>query len=339
MDRYLLTICIATYNRAEFLAITLKGIIDQISEFDDVEVLVVDGNSTDNTEAVVTELQSKCRTLRYNKLNEKGGVDKDFDIAVNSSKGQYCWLFTDDDMLKENAIEKVRNVILEGSELIVVNAEICDYELQNVISDNALQLDEDIKTNLLPPEREKFFSLCARYISFIGSIVIQRSCWVETPRNKFYGTRFIHVGVISTLRDNSRVTVITEPQIKIRLGNAEWSGIAFKVWTQLWPDLIWSFSNISDECKKSICLREPWKNVTALLWYRALGSYSTKEYYDLLSTKAMSFHKLASLVIAYLPRLIPRLIFFVHAAIRSDKHRIYVLGDGGKSRNAWRSTS
>ena len=93
MSQYLLTICIATYNRAGFLADTLGSILAQIDAHDDVEVLVVDGNSTDNTEVVVKELQSGCRNLRYQKLKEKGGIDKDFDIAVNSSLGLYCWLF------------------------------------------------------------------------------------------------------------------------------------------------------------------------------------------------------------------------------------------------------
>lgn len=338
MSQYLLTICIATYNRAGFLADTLGSILAQIDAHDDVEVLVVDGNSTDNTEVVVKELQSGCRNLRYQKLKEKGGIDKDFDIAVNSSLGLYCWLFTDDDLLKDTAVSKIRSAILRGAELIVVNSEICDYEIRRVINNNALQLGGDITTDLSPGGREKFFTLCARYITFIGSIVIKRSSWVESPRDIFYGTRFVHVGVISTLSDASRVLVMSEPLIRIRLGNAEWSGIAFKVWTRLWPDLIWSFPNLSEECKKSICLREPWKCITALLWYRALGSYSTREYSDYIASKSPSFYKIAGLMIAYMPQFIPRLIFYIHAILRSDKHRLYVLGDGGRTKNAWRSS-
>ena len=51
MKTPLLSICIATYNRASYIGETLDSIIPQLD--DDVELLVVDGASTDNTEDVV----------------------------------------------------------------------------------------------------------------------------------------------------------------------------------------------------------------------------------------------------------------------------------------------
>ena len=71
MSDYLLTICIATYNRAAFLPATLESMIDQVNAFDDVELLVVDGNSTDDTESVVCEFQSRSPHLHYIRLQEK----------------------------------------------------------------------------------------------------------------------------------------------------------------------------------------------------------------------------------------------------------------------------
>ena len=51
MKKPLLSICIATYNRANFIGETLDSIILQLTE--DVEVVIVDGASTDNTREVV----------------------------------------------------------------------------------------------------------------------------------------------------------------------------------------------------------------------------------------------------------------------------------------------
>ena len=335
MNSFLLTICIATYNRADFLADTLKTIVSQLGVFNDVELLVVDGNSSDHTEAVVKSYQTVCRNLSYIKLEEKGGVDKDFDIAVQRSSGRYCWLFTDDDLLKDGAVSKVRSAILTGAELIVVNLEICDYDLKRVLNKNSLQLDVDLQTDLSPSGRESFFKLCATHITFIGAIVIKKTAWIEFSREIFYGTRFIHVGVISTLRDNTRVMILAEPIIKIRLGNAEWSNITFYVWTHLWPKLIWSFPNLSVDCKKAICLFEPWKSITFLLWSRALGTYSIQQYIKHISPKSISLYKLLALMIAFLPQLILRGIYYIYATIRDDQLILYHLNDGGKSRNSW----
>jgi abequosyltransferase len=338
MKPYLLTICIATYNRADCLAVTLDNIVSHVGAFDDVEVLVVDGNSTDHTEAVVSKIQSAHRNFNYIKLREKGGVDKDFDIAVQYSSGRYCWLFTDDDLLKDSSISKVRRAILKGNDLIVVNSEICDYNYHKVLKKSALPIDTNLEVDLSPLGREKFFKSCATYISFIGAIVIKKTLWIELPRNVFYGTRFIHVGVISTLSNATKVLVLTEPMIKIRLGNAEWSNITFKVWAELWPALIWSFSNLSEDCKRSICLLEPWKSAPFLLWARAIGTYTKLEYLEYISHKPNSLYKFMAKGIATLPQLIPHYIFYCYATIKRDELMLYYLGEGSESKNSWLST-
>ena len=52
--RPLLTICIPTYNRADFLKVMLEALLPQVAKVDtDVEVWVLDNASEDNTEAIV----------------------------------------------------------------------------------------------------------------------------------------------------------------------------------------------------------------------------------------------------------------------------------------------
>lgn len=336
MSQYLLTVCIATYNRADFLATTLQGLVRQTNQYDDVELLIADGNSTDNTESVVADFQSRCPRLKYLRLTEKGGVDKDYDIAARHASGEYCWLFTDDDILKDDAIGRVRGLLASGGhDLIIVNAEICDFYMKTVLKERVLLIESSFETDFAAANRESFFKLCAAYLTFIGAVVIRKRLWESAPREFFYGTRFIHVGVISTLSDSTRILVAADPLIKIRLGNAEWSNISFKVWINLWPDLIWSFPNLSDECKKQICLREPWKNPKALLWYRAMGVYSRSHYMEQIRNKPRSLHKLLASLIVNMPRVIPWLTFYLYAVLRSDKMKLYCLGDGGKSRNSW----
>jgi abequosyltransferase len=74
---------------------------------DDIELLVVDGASTDNTEDVVRIFAQKESRLRYVRLSAKGGVDQDFDRSVELACGEYCWLY-DDDLLKPGAVDAVK---------------------------------------------------------------------------------------------------------------------------------------------------------------------------------------------------------------------------------------
>jgi hypothetical protein len=209
--------------------------------------------------------------------------------------------------------------------------------MQSVLKTTAMPIQSSIETNLVDANREMVFKLCAAHLTFIGCMVIRKSLWVATATESFYGTRFIHVGVISTLPDLTRVLITPVPLTRIRLGNGEWTNVSFKVWVTLWPNLIWSFPNLSDDCKKQICLREPWKNPKLLFWYRAMGMYSKKHYLERIQNEPRSIYKFLAAFIASTPRLIPWATFYLSSFLRRDKMQLYALGDGMKSRNSWLS--
>ena len=110
MKKPLLSVCIATYNRAEYIGKTLESIIPQLT--DEVEIVIADGASTDNTSRVVKHYAEACKQINYIQLPSKGGVDQDYCKAVELANGEYCWLFTDDDLIQPMAISTALNEIL-----------------------------------------------------------------------------------------------------------------------------------------------------------------------------------------------------------------------------------
>ena len=59
-----LTVVVCTFNRADFLAETLRSLASQTLAEAQLEVLVVDNNSTDNTPEVVNAFRKKIVSLR-----------------------------------------------------------------------------------------------------------------------------------------------------------------------------------------------------------------------------------------------------------------------------------
>ena len=155
MKTPLISICIATYNRAEYIGETLESIIPQVT--DEVEIVIVDGASTDGTCDVVKSYIEACKQINYVQLPFKGGVDQDFCKAVEFAKGEYCWLFTDDDLLKPNAISTVLNEITKGYSLIIVNAQVMNKDFSKILENKRLRID----TNEIYDESmlEQLFSL------------------------------------------------------------------------------------------------------------------------------------------------------------------------------------
>lgn len=320
----LLSICIATYNRAKFIGPTLESIVSQVE--DGVEILVVDGASPDNTEEVVRKYQQKCSQLRYVRLPVKGGVDQDYDRAVELAQGEYCWLFTDDDLLKPGAVLAVLDAVRQGYNLVIANSEIKNMDLSRLLAERKLSLMEDRVYEDIPADKERFLAEVGDYLTFIGGVVIKRELWLARNRAKYYGSRFIHVGVIFQTPLPGRALVLATPQIIIRLGNAEWSRLSFEIWMFKWPDLIWSFTDFSDESKRAVCRPNPWQRLRTLIYYRALDVYSLNEYKKFLAHRLKGgWKRLVAWGIAVMPGGIANVFMMLYAGMRRNNLLIYNL--------------
>jgi glycosyltransferase involved in cell wall biosynthesis len=280
----LLSICIATYNRADMIGQTLDSIISQIRE--EVEIVVVDGASTDDTANVMRQYQDRCPSIRYHRMPVKGGVDRDYCHAVSFATGDYCWLLTDDDVVKPGAIVTILSLLPRKYSLIILNAEVWDRALTNRVKYKQLSLESD--TFYEPSSRERLFRETLSYLSFIGAVVIDRVLWNERIKEPYIGTEFIHVGVIFQKELPHGAFAVAEPCIMIRSGNAQWSPRHFSIWMIKWPDLIWSFPGISDAAKARVSPRNPWDDPLTLLLERAFGVYSRFEYHNYIKARSAS---------------------------------------------------
>lgn len=322
MSAPLLSICIATYNRARFIGETLNSILPQLE--DDVELLVADGASTDNTGSIVLEIAKKDPRVRYVRLPAKGGVDQDYDKAVELARGEYCWLFTDDDLLKPGAVAAVKKAAREGNDLIIVNAEVRDLGLAVILQRRKIAIHQD---KAYPPgDLAGLFSAVMPYLSFIGAIIIRRSLWLGRDRASYFGTEFAHVGVIFQEALPAPAFVIAEPYIISRWGNAQWTQRSFNIWMFKWPGLVWSFKNISAEAKLRVTPKEPWRSLKKLYIERDEGRYDLRIFRQHFSGKRVNIAwKFCAWTIAALPRTVAAR---VHAAYGRVKRftRIFLPG-------------
>ena len=293
-----LSVCIATLNRAVFIGATLDSIISQAT--DEIEIVIVDGASADNTEEVVRQHQQQFPRLHYFRQETNQGVDRDYNRAVELAQGEYCWLMSDDDLLKPGAIQLVLDKIRQNYGLIIVNTEIRNADLSESLDEKRLQINVDRVYG--PTDYQDVMAEVGYYLAYIGCVVIKRQLWNEREKDKYFGTDHIHVGVIFQRPFTQPILIIAEPLISFRYGNALWMTRSFEIWMFNWPNLIWSFSSYPDSVKRRVCPREPWRKITTLLNLRALGVYSQKEYSCWLKPRMNSRReRLIPNLIAHLP--------------------------------------
>lgn len=295
----LLSICIATYNRAGFIGETLDSIIRQLT--DEVEIVVVDGASTDATRTIMERYAAGCPGLRYIRLPEKGGVDQDYCKAVEHARGEYCWLFPDDDLFKPGAVKRVLDELRNGHSLVIVNADVMDRDFSTLLHPSMLANREDETYG--PDDLEGLFLRIVPGISFIGCVVIRRETWLAREHDRYFGTEFIHIGVVFQEPLPGSARIIGQPHITIRYGNAHWTSRSFEIWMMKWPRIIGSLDRISVEARRKRVKPEPWRRLKTLRLYRALGSYSREMYEKIVApSNASGPWKLAALGISLLPQ-------------------------------------
>jgi abequosyltransferase len=325
-----LSICIATYRRAQYIGQTLDSIIPQLNEH--VELVVVDGASPDDTAAVVQSRVDRGARVRYFRESTNSGVDQDYDKAVGYAVGDYCWLMSDDDLLVSGAVDRVLRELEAQPDLVVANAKVMNADLSIDLNPRLLDVSTDQRWD--SSGGEGLFAQVGAYLSFIGGVIVRRAFWQARPREAFYGSLFIHVGVLFQSPAVERGCVIAEPLIVIRYGNAMWSGRSFEIWMFKWPQLIWSFRHFSEASRTRVVTRFPFLSAKRMFFWRAVGSYSLSEYESYLHGAPPLRRGLVQKLIARIPGRLANLICGVYYLMLPRKQagmQVYDLARAGHS--------
>ena len=96
-----ISIIIPTYNRAHLILKSIKSVLNQT--YQDIEILVIDDGSTDNTENLITDLNDK--RIKYIKLENNQGGSKARNIGIMKASGKYISFQDSDDYYHYNKLE------------------------------------------------------------------------------------------------------------------------------------------------------------------------------------------------------------------------------------------
>jgi len=178
---------------------SLDSICPQVVGLEDrVEIVFSDNASTDNTPQIIKDRQKKYPFIKYFRNDENMGPDRNFDRVVDRANGEFVWLFSDDDSLKEGGVRKVLDVIEKNPDI--------DAIYVNYVGDNQLNLDKDY----LCANGNEFFSRTDFRNGLMSNNVVRRSAWKKIDPEKYMGTGWVHIGVLMEAMVKSRGYVIAE---------------------------------------------------------------------------------------------------------------------------------
>ena len=103
MNKPLVSVIITTRNRAKLLSRAIKSVLQQT--YENIEIIVVDDASCDDTESVVCNFQKKDQRIVYIKNEQHLGSNPSRNKAIKQARGEYIAGLDDDDLFIENRIE------------------------------------------------------------------------------------------------------------------------------------------------------------------------------------------------------------------------------------------
>ena len=153
----LLSICIPTYNRSKYLKKTLESIINQ-EEFkpENVEIVISDNCSTDDTEIVCREYSERYENIKYFR-NTENIRDRNFPLVLSKGSGVLLKLCNDTLIFNQNALKELLDLVRNNQK-----------ERTAIFTSNNNQYPDKIKVSSL----EEFLYKISFNITWIGGFSI-----------------------------------------------------------------------------------------------------------------------------------------------------------------------
>jgi glycosyltransferase involved in cell wall biosynthesis len=210
----------------------LKGLLENISLevnnynlSDELQIIIVDGHSKDDTEDMVNSFKIQC-DLKYFRRQTNEGIDKDIIKGLELSDAKYCWLFSDDDRLSDGSLSYLLDVLRKEKNLTgcFINRDSYDYKLEKQVAEASQWPGKVLSANRLFTDKSECIKHIGNDIGFLSSQLINIDKWKKALGNEDYGElynscyMFVHI-IFKMMNEDFKWLYIHSTLLKQRTGN------------------------------------------------------------------------------------------------------------------------
>lgn len=161
MQKELVSVITPVYNAAAFIEKTVQSVLNQT--YTNIEHILVDDCSTDNSEAIITEMIAKDSRIKYIKLEENSGAAVARNVGIANARGQFVAFIDSDDVWRTDKLEKQISYMKD-------NKYAFTYTNFEMISEDGLVLN----TKVPLPKRLDYKGLLKNTAIACSTVVIDR---------------------------------------------------------------------------------------------------------------------------------------------------------------------
>lgn len=155
------SIIIPAYNVEKYIHRAIESSINQT--YNNIEILIVDDGSTDNTWNIISSYCKKDKRIIAEKQPNQG-VSSARNKALSMATGDYVLFIDSDDWISDNCVERLINVNQENNKIINNNKLIlCDCYFA-IMQDNMIKIEDSKKNyksiNVLMDYKQSMIQFC-----------------------------------------------------------------------------------------------------------------------------------------------------------------------------------
>lgn len=167
-----ISVIIPTYNRAHLIARAIKSVLSQ--SYQDIELIIIDDGSFDNTEMIIKQFQESDKRIKYIIHDKNKGGSAARNTGIKAANGEYiAFLDSDDEWLLEKLERQMRIFESSSPETGIVYTGIIYIDEMN--EDNNLKYT-------IPKKRGSIYEdlLVNNWVGTTSTIMIRKECFEKS---------------------------------------------------------------------------------------------------------------------------------------------------------------
>lgn len=236
-DRKVLSIAILTYNRANKLKKQITRIIDYCANtnIQDIELLVSDNASSDDTEQVVKGLQKSYPQIQYYRNERNLGFDGNSLNCLERATGEYIWLLSDDDIVLDGSIESIFSCLELHPICVHLNSAGLIDEERMKIGKTRFQYEG----NIILDDKNIFLERIGIFCTFVSSLIFNGDL-VRKIKNKerYFNTNILQSHIFLEIMSEKGIYVINTYNCLAATKNEVVSYDILRTWIKNYSDLL-----------------------------------------------------------------------------------------------------
>jgi glycosyltransferase involved in cell wall biosynthesis len=222
--KLMLTIGIPTFNCCIYLEECIEKILIQSDLLDQIEILICDNASNDDTENMMHNYINRYPDIiRYIRHASNLGMDRNFWSCIENAHGEFVHLMGDDDYYTNNGLGRLVNLLHKQLDL---DAICLSNNYLNTLNNKIIENKEVSIEDIVCQSGTMFFLSENLKTLTLSNIVVKKSKCIEIENiEKLFGTNWFHLGIlIEIIKPTTKAYIFNfnNPIVTVRIGNQRW---------------------------------------------------------------------------------------------------------------------